>query len=80
MNVHLDEAGTIPDVQSAYRHHHSTETALTIVVADIFLAADAGDLSAISLLDLSAAFDTVDHSIMLQRLRTNHHIDGFVLD
>jgi len=52
----------LPDLQSAYRPHHSTETAVLKVLADIFLALDSGNLVMLTLLDLSAAFDSVDHN------------------
>jgi len=54
--------------QSAYKSFHSTETALLSVQNDIFLAMDRGNVTALTLLDLSAAFDTIDHDIMLSRL------------
>jgi len=51
----------LPRFQSAYRPHHSVETAVVKVLADILLAIDRGDLAGLALLDLSAAFDIVDH-------------------
>ena len=70
MNTHLQNFGTLAPVQSAYRRYYSTETALTKVMSDIIMAADAGDVMLLALLDLSAAFDTVDHAILLPCLHT----------
>ena len=58
----------LPSRQSAYRRFHSTETASAIVHNDIVRATDAGQIKALVLLDLSAAFDTVDHGILLDVL------------
>ena len=58
--AYLNKSGLLPRLQSAYRAGHLTETAVLKVLSDILLAIDAGDLSALMLLDLSAAFDTVD--------------------
>ena len=69
----------LPDRQSAYRAYHSTETAILRVMSDILLALDSGDIAVLTLLDLSAAFDSVDHATLLQRLRTSYGLGGSVL-
>ena len=53
--------------QSAYRAHHSCETALIRVINDILLALDKGDEAVLLLLDYLAAFDTVRHNILFTR-------------
>ena len=55
--------------QSAYRAGHGVETALLRVMNDVLLAMDGGRITALVLLDLSSAFDTVDHPTLLTRLR-----------
>jgi hypothetical protein len=74
--AHLNSNNLLPGLQSAYRANHSTETAVLKVLSDILLDLDSGDLSALVLLDLSAAFDTVDHEILLRRLETSYLVDG----
>ena len=65
--------------QSAYKQLHSTETALLRVHNDILLALDNHQSVILLLLDLSAAFDTVDHKILLNRLSTRFGITGAAL-
>ena len=69
----------MPPRQSAYRQFHSTETAVTKVFNDLLLAADGGEVSALCLLDLTAAFDTVDHDLMLLKLERQFGLRGIVL-
>uniref|UniRef100_A0A672ZSA2 Reverse transcriptase domain-containing protein n=1 Tax=Sphaeramia orbicularis TaxID=375764 RepID=A0A672ZSA2_9TELE len=66
--------------QSGFRQRHSTETALLKVSSDILMAADSGKSTVLVLLDLSSAFDTVDHTIMIERLRDLVGMSGPVLD
>ena len=58
------------ELQSADKKHHSTESALLKVKNDILLNMDAQKVTLLVLLDLSAAFDTVRHDILLDRLRS----------
>ena len=66
-------------LQSAYKLHHGTQTAQLKVQNDILLAIDNHKCVALLLLDLSAAFDTVDHELLLQRMIKRFGIDGQVL-
>ena len=69
---YLNMYDLMPKLQSAYRRHHSTKTAL----ADVYAAVDRQQMVLLGLLDLSAAFDCVDHNILLLRLRHNFGIRG----
>ena len=65
----LLETGVLPDEQSAYRQLYSTETAICSIVNNIILSMDEGKCGIFVLLDLSAAFDTVVHSLLLEDLK-----------
>jgi hypothetical protein len=68
LTTHLEKIGALPRFQSAYRSFHSTETALCRVYNDLVLNMDSGRCTLLLLLDLSAAFDTVDHALLLADL------------
>lgn len=79
LQTFLDGNGLMPSTESAYRQFHSTETAILKVYNDPLLAADEGQVSALCLLDLTAAFDTVDHDLLLLRLERQFGLRGSVL-
>ena len=80
LQVHVDACKLLPPQQSAYRRGHSTETALVKVYSDLVRALDDGHQAVLALLDMTAAFDTVDHSILLQRLYHTFRITDGALD
>ena len=79
LKEYLDINNLMPPNQSAYRECHSTETALLRILNDLLLDIDNNKVSILSLLDLSAAFDTIDHSILLKRLEVSYGIKGNAL-
>jgi len=76
---YLSERKLLPELQSAYRAYHSRKTAVLRVLSDIFEALDRGDWAALTLLDLSAAFDTVDHTTLIRRLHISYGFNDVVL-
>ena len=79
LHTYLEKHKLYDDRQSAYRPNHSTETTLLRIYNDILMAADCGTEVVLLMLDLSAAFDTIDHEILLLRLRQRYGIEGRVL-
>ena len=69
LNDHITTNNLMEPMQSAYRVGHSTETASIKVKADILNAIDNKEVVCLVVLDLSAAFDMVDHQILLERLK-----------
>jgi len=67
---HLSTNAMFNDFQSAYTKFHSTETTLLTVHDELIQAMDKQKVTGLTRLDLSAAFDTIDHSILLHRLST----------
>ena len=76
LNLHLSDNSLFLPYQSAYRRFHSTETALLKINNDIACSLDRGEVTGLILLDLSAAFDTIDHSILLHRLQSWFGVTG----
>ena len=76
---YIDDNNLDEKLQSAYKKLHSTETALLRIHDDILRTVDRGCTVVSLLLDLSAAFDTVDHGLLLHRLNTRFGIKGKVL-
>jgi len=65
LQSHLDGAGLMPTMHSGYRKGHSTETTLTKICFDVITTMDEGHRVLLALVDLSEAFATVDHKILL---------------
>ena len=77
---HIKNNGYFETFQSAYRAKHSTETALLKVFDDILTSLDNDNVVFLSLLDISAAFDTVDHPILIEPLQGTLKISGPALE
>ena len=68
INLYLETNKLFPLLQSAYRKHHSKKTALLRVLDGILMSLDHREDVVLVMLDLSAAFDTLDHEILISRL------------
>ena len=76
LHEHIYKHHLSNDLQSAYKRFNSTETALHKINNDIVNNMDNGKVTALTLLDLSAAFETINHLIILQRLHRYFGISG----
>ena len=76
---HVERIKVLPENLSACRKYHSTEAALCGFMSDMLSGLDSGKCGILILLDLSAAFDTVEHGLLLSDL-INIGIDGDVLE
>ena len=79
LNGYLTDNDLHVTLQSAYKVFQSTETSLLRVHNDIVLALDKGETVLLILLDLSAAFDTVNHSLLFSRFQQRYGLCGTVL-
>ena len=80
LNLHINSSHTSNDYQSAYRKFHSTETTLLKIHNDLLSLMDDGKVTALTVLDLSAAYDTIDHTILLRRHGDWFGVSGKALD
>ena len=79
LNEHLSNNNLNCHDQSAYKKDHSTETLLIRIWNDLLVATDNKDCTVVMMLDLSAAFDTVDHALLLKILKNEIGLRGRVL-
>ena len=77
--AHLKSCDLLPVLQSAYRECHSTESVILKLTSDFLSAMDNGDVTLLASLDLSSAFDLVDHEILLKRLNHSFGLSSCVL-
>ena len=76
---HCSKHAPLPNNQSSYREYHSTETALLKFQNDILLSMDKQEVTLLVLLDLSTAFDTVDHMVLVDFLENDFGINNLAL-
>ena len=79
LTEHLDAQNLNISYQYGYKKHHPTETLLVRIVNDTLVASDEGSATIVMLLDLSAAFNTVDHQKLLHILKQEIDVDGIAL-
>ena len=80
LEEHMSAYNLYDNLQSAYRPQHATETAVLKIHHDIVSGLDNGKCTVLASLDLSAAFDTVDHSIFIARIQQLYGVDNVCKD
>ena len=78
--THFTDHNLLPKHQNAYRKNFSTETAILNICDNIWTSMEKNKLTSIISLDLSVAFDTVNHSILLKVMRNYFGIADMALD
>ena len=79
LQEHFDQQSLLPKYQSAYREQHLTKTTLLNMCVNILKNMEDGKCTSIVSLDLSAAFDTVNHTILLEVLNSYFGISEHAL-
>lgn len=77
---HLESNLLLSKFQSGFRKAHGVETALLRVFNDIYIARDSGLTVGLALLDISAAFDTLDHSLLFEIMELELKVTGIALE
>ena len=77
---HCDDNCLLPDFQSAYHANYSTGTSLARMINDILWAMEEQHITMMVTLDLSAAFDTVDHNILLKIIENQFGVTDTALN
>ena len=80
MHAHMTTNAILPELQSCYRRFHSAETALLKVTNEILMKMNSQEVTLLVMLDLSVAFDTVNHDILISRLHEEAGVSGLALE
>ena len=79
LDKHLNSSGYVEKFQSAYRKCHSTERAILKLQSEISSALDRRSFVVMVKLDMFAAFDTVNHNMLLERMKSEFWLGGKVI-
>ncbi|XP_047123408.1 uncharacterized protein LOC124806480 [Hydra vulgaris] len=79
LHPHVTSSVNFNPLQSGFRSYHSTETALLNICNDILLNIDDGLTTILLSLDISSAFDTIDHSLLITCIKNNFGVTDIAL-